>query len=222
MTAAARIAGFWTLFLALLFSAIIVPFLVFGESFEHSAASASSNSVVAAASYLAFLLALDVILPVPSSMNSTMLGTVLGVWGGTLVSALSMTVSCAIGYFIGAKLSGDNDRRWLPASEIERVTRLSETYGAWILVIARPIPVLAEATTIVAGIGAMSLGRFFFLTGLSNVGVSLVYAYTGARSVSANSFLFAVFFACALPLVIAGVFKLVSSIAHGKNPSAAN
>jgi uncharacterized membrane protein YdjX (TVP38/TMEM64 family) len=216
MTGAARVAAFWAFFLALLFSAIIVPFLVFGESFERSAESASSGSVMAAAAYLGFLLALDVILPVPSSMNSTMLGTLLGVWGGTLVSTFCMTISSAIGYFIGAKLSGSEQRRWLPASEIDRVKRLSETYGTWILVIARPIPVLAEATTIVAGIGAMPLSRFFFLTGLSNLGVSLVYAFTGARSVSANSFLFAVLFACALPVVIAGAFKLISSVFHAK------
>lgn len=55
----------------------------------------------------------------------------------------------------------------------------------------------------------MSLSRFFFLTGLSNLGTSFVYAFTGAQSISANTFLFAVLFACALPLVIAGAFKPV-------------
>lgn len=121
MTRVARIVGFWTLFLAL---------LVFGESLEHSAANASSNSLIAAASYLSALLALDVILPVPSSMNSTMLGALLGVSLGTLVSAVSMTISCAIGYVIGAKLSGTDRRHWLPVSEIDRVKRLSERYGS--------------------------------------------------------------------------------------------
>ena len=206
-----RVAGFWTLFLVLLCSVIIVPFLIFGESFENSAANSTNNSLIAAASYLSVLLALDVILPVPSSMNSTMLGALLGIPLGTLVSTVSMTISCAIGYFIGAKLSGSGGRKWLPASEIDRVKRLSETYGKWIIVLARPIPVLAEATTIVAGIGGMSLSEFFFLSALSNLGTSFVYALTGAWSVSANTFLLAVVFACCIPVLAAGVFKVFSS-----------
>lgn len=214
MNAVGRIAGFWTLFLAILFSVIIVPFLIFGEFFENSAedsVSGADNSVIAAASYLGVLLALDVVLPVPSSMNSTMLGALLGVSLGTLVSTVSMTISCAIGYFIGAKLSGSGRRGWLPVSEVERVKRLSETYGKWIIVLARPIPVLAEATTIVAGIGGMALGDFFFLSALSNLGTSFVYAVTGAWFASANTFLLAVVFACCIPVLVAGVFKVFSS-----------
>ncbi len=209
-----RIAGFWILFSALLFSVIFIPYLMFGEILENSsrdAVESDDTSLIMAASYLSALLALDVFLPVPSSMNSTMLGALLGVFLGTLISTVSMTISCGIGYLIGAKLSGSKRRRWLPSSEVDRVRRLSETYGKWIIVLARPIPILAEATTIVAGIGRMSGGRFFLLCLLSNLGISFVYALTGAWSVSANTFLLAVAFACCVPLLAAWAFKVFSS-----------
>jgi len=208
-----RAIGFWVVFLALLCSVIIIPYLLFGDLFEGSAkdvAEGDGSSLFLTVSYLSALLAFDVILPVPSSMNSTMLGALLGISLGTLLSTVSMTISCAIGYFVGAKLSASKLNRWLPASEVERVTRLSKTYGKWIVVLSRPIPVLAEATTIVAGMGKMPRGPFFLLCVLSNLGISFVYALTGAWSVSTNTFLIAVAFAFCLPLLAAGIFKIVS------------
>jgi uncharacterized membrane protein YdjX (TVP38/TMEM64 family) len=208
-----RVIGFWVVFLALLCSVIIIPYVLFGDLFESSAEDAAErggSSLFFTVFYLSALLALDVILPVPSSLNSTMLGVLLGISLGTVVSTVSMTISCAIGYFVGAKLSAIKLNRWLPASEFDRITRLSKTYGKWIVVLSRPIPVLAEATTIVAGMGEMPRRPFVLLCLFSNLGISFVYALTGAWSVSTNTFLLAMAFAFCLPLLAAGVFKIVS------------
>lgn len=217
MKSIGRAAGFWIVFLLLLGSVIIIPYVLFGDLFESSAQDAAEgddSSLFAVACYLSALLAFDVILPVPSSMNSTMLGALLGIPLGALISTVSMTISCAIGYLIGAKLSASKLSRWLPTSEVDRITRLSKTYGKWIIVLARPIPVLAEATTIVAGMGRMSRGPFFLLCLFSNLGISLVYAVTGALSVSTNTFFLAVAFAFCLPVLAAWIFKIASAPAE--------
>jgi membrane protein DedA with SNARE-associated domain len=71
---------------------------------------------------------------------------------------------------------------------------------------ARAIPVLAETSAVLAGMGSMKFGRFILLTGLSNLGISLVYAWVGAFAATVQSFLFALAGAILLPLAAMMVF----------------
>ena len=63
-------------------------------------------------------------------------------------------------------------------------------FGEWVIVVSRPIPVLAEASVLFAGLSGMPASRFLLLSTLSNLGISAVYAAVGAFSASTNSFLF--------------------------------
>ena len=60
---------------------------------------------------------------------------------------------------------------------------------------------LAEAAVIMAGVARMPFGRFMVWTGLANLGISVIYAATGALAMSWNSFLLALAAAILLPLV---------------------
>jgi membrane protein DedA with SNARE-associated domain len=60
-----------------------------------------------------------------------------------------------------------------------------------VFVVARPIPVLAEASVLFAGMSRMPLNRFIMLSTLSNRSISMVYAAIGAMSATVNSFLLA-------------------------------
>ena len=59
------------------------------------------------------------------------------------------------------------------------------------IVVLRAVPVLAEASVVLAGLSEMPLRRFLFLTGLANLGIAATYAAVGAFAVEANSFLVA-------------------------------
>jgi membrane protein DedA with SNARE-associated domain len=72
-------------------------------------------------------------------------------------------------------------------------------YGHWALILFRPVPVLAEASVFFAGLSRMSRTRFLALVALSNLGISAVYAATGAFSASRDTFLYAFAGAVALP-----------------------
>lgn len=66
---------------------------------------------------------------------------------------------------------------------------------------ARPVPVLAEASAVFAGIGGMRPGRFLTISVLANLGISAAYAAVGHFSASADSFFLAVLGAWLLPTV---------------------
>jgi uncharacterized membrane protein YdjX (TVP38/TMEM64 family) len=186
----------WTLLLAL----ILIPFLVFETQFEELGAWLTNGHVSGAASAAAVvtLLALDVFLPVPSSVVSTGAGVLLGFWRGSAVIFVGMTLGCIIGYGFGARAAAAA-RRLVGADGLERAALIMERHGSWALVICRPIPVLAEASIVFAGLVRRPLVPFLILTAWADLGIAFAYAAVGAYSVNVGSFLLTFIAALALP-----------------------
>jgi membrane protein DedA with SNARE-associated domain len=76
---------------------------------------------------------------------------------------------------------------------------LLDRRGLPILALCRPVPVLAEASVIAAGVVGMPFGRTLFVTGFANLGFSAVYALLGASAQTMLGFLFAAAASLALP-----------------------
>ena len=184
----------WLVFGALALAIILVPFLLFADQVEVWIAEFMSSAVsrkAATASVLCGLLASDILLPIPSSIVSTSAGYLLGSITGTLVSLLGMTISCVLGYGLGALCGRPAAARLVGATELERLEKLYDRFGHWVVVVFRPVPVLAEASVLFAGVSRMSAGRFLLLSTLSNLGISVVYAALGELSATAGQFLLA-------------------------------
>ena len=190
----------WSVLIGLMFAAIIIPFLLFEKQFEELGAWLSSGQASGwtSASIIAGLLALDVFLPVPSSIVSTGAGVLLGFWRGTAVIWLGMVLGCAIGYAFGARAAGAA-RKLVGADGLIRAGKVMERHGSWALVICRPIPVLAESSIVFAGLVRSPLAPFIWLTTLSNLGIAIAYAAVGAYSMKTDSFLWTFAGAIALP-----------------------
>lgn len=183
---------------------VLLPFLLFGARMEGWTAEflrTGAERPGAVAGLVALLLAGDLFLPVPSSLVGTAAGYFLGFVGGTLVSLLGMTLGCGVAYALGSRSGRPLALRLVGDREMERLERLRERFGDWMLVVARPVPVLAEASVLLAGIGRMPPRRFFLLTTLSNLGISAAYAAIGRFSATADSFLLAFAGAVLVPLV---------------------
>jgi uncharacterized membrane protein YdjX (TVP38/TMEM64 family) len=188
------------LLLLLLFALIIGPFLLFEQDFERFGNSITHGELARwpAAVALGGFLALDIFLPVPSSMVSTAAGALLGFAVGTAVIWTGMTAGCLLGYAIGARSSG-LARRLVGAQGLERASRVATDYGDWGIVIARPVPVLAEASVILAGLVRTPFTRFILVAALSNLGIAAAYAAIGAFSMGLGSFLLTFAGAIAVP-----------------------
>ncbi|RLD21515.1 MAG: DedA family protein, partial [Bacteroidetes bacterium] len=192
--------------MTIVMAVILVPFFIFHEEMDlwtEQLLDASGDHVSYTVAILTALLASDVLLPIPSSLVSTGAGYLLGFANGAIVSWLGMTAGCVIGYALGS--GSIKALRWLDDETKTKMEEFFQRAGLWAIVVCRPVPVLAEASVIFAGMSKMNFRKFLLVTGFSNLGISIVYAAVGAYSVSENSFLLAFAGAIILP----GIAKVV-------------
>jgi 3-dehydroquinate synthase len=168
----------------------------------------------ALAALIVGILAIDVVLPVPSGPVSTLAGSHLGFTLGTAASALGMTLGATIAFalarywasfHVDGSLRDANPVSERPAhvkSTIEAEQACRE-HGPWLLVITRPLPIVAEAAVLLVGGLGMPWRTFLPTVIASNLAVSAAYAALGTQA-SAHGWLpLAVCASIALPLAIA-------------------
>ncbi len=182
-----------TLLFFLVALAIIIPFCLWGgviEAWFVSQMKVASAHQGRTALVLFGLLATDIVLPVPSSLVSTCCGLTFGFMVGFLVSFMAMNVSAVLGYALGrfgsryaAKLIGARDQKVLDG--------FVQSGGKWLLLLLRPVPVLAEASVLFSGIARQPVKRAAREVVLGNAIVSAVYSAVGAWGKTADSMLFA-------------------------------
>ena len=200
----------WAILAAILIAIVLVPFFLFEEQFNRFAAELArgEGSRWLAAGGIAGLLAADVLLPVPSSIVSTAAGVLLGFWRGAAVVFAGMTAGCLLGYAVGSRSSAVA-RRIIGEDGLVRAADLVRRYGDWALVVCRPVPVLAEASVIFAGLAHAPFGRFVALTALANLGIAAGYSAMGAFSMRVESFLLAFAGALLVPGLAMGIARVV-------------
>ena len=179
---------------------ILVPFFFFEDYFTALAEQAASGTVSVpwAVVVISALLALDVLLPVPSSIVSAAAGVLLGFWLGMFVIWAGMTASCVVAYVIGARAAG-LARRIVGEDGLRRARAIAARYGDFAIVLCRAVPVVAEASVLFAGVVHAPPGRYLVVCALANLGIAVGYAAIGAYSMRVDSFLLAFVGALAIP-----------------------
>ena len=198
-----RIKG-WFILLAVVLAVIIVPFVLFGAKIDAfvDGCSRSDMSFYAAVLLVGGLLAADIFLPVPSSIVSTLGGVFLGFIPGLVASAVGMTISCIAGYWMGAFAGRPAAARLIGNEQMEMMGRFHSKWGIMVVVFARPVPVLAEASVFFTGIAKLNFWQYMIYSTLSNIGVSAIYAAAGAYSAKLGSFLLSFVAAIILPGIL--------------------
>lgn len=191
----------WCILAALLLAIILVPFVLYEEAITSAVENyvRSEQPLAAIAIGIAALLASDVLLPVPSSLVATASGFLMGWPLGTLVTWIGMNVGAVIGYWMGSSAGRGVARRFVGDAEVARAAVSFARWGDWSLVISRAVPVLAEASVVLAGTVRMPFARFAILTGVANAAIALVYAAVGAYALETQTFLLAFAGSIALP-----------------------
>jgi uncharacterized membrane protein YdjX (TVP38/TMEM64 family) len=190
----------WAIVWVILIGLVLIPFFLFESGLDAFAARMTQDGTAAwlAGVSIFGLLALDVILPVPSSIVSTAAGVLLGFWTGAAIVWAGMMVACLFGYAFGARAAGAA-RRFVGDDGLRRADALMRRYGDYAIVLCRPVPVLAEASVIFAGLVGAPFGRFVVMAVLSNLGIAVGYTAFGAFSMRIDSFLAAFLGALILP-----------------------
>ena len=129
------------------------------------------------------LLLVDVLLPVPSSLVMVLHGALFGLALGTLLSLVGGVGAALVAFGIGRR-GGPLLGRLVSAEERARADRLLERWGALAILVTRPLPLLAEATAILAGASPMPWRRAALAALVGTLPVALLYAAVGVLAAS--------------------------------------
>ena len=190
----------------------IIPFLIFGAWMESNIIvwledSFVSNQPLTVSAITTGLLAADILLPIPSSVVCTWTGRVLGVIPGVLVNWIGLNLSCVVGYWLGRVFGKPIARRLANGSLIDRLQAVHGTTSMWALSICRAIPVLAEASVLLAGLQRLPLRQFYPPVVVANLGIAIAYSALGSFSTRHGWFPAAAAVASVLPLFLLSVAK---------------
>ncbi|MCE4056531.1 3-dehydroquinate synthase [Pseudomonas sp. Au-Pse12] len=191
---------------------VIVSFLLFEQQIQqllnHLGTFLPSDPVqrLSLALLLVTLLALDVLLPVPSSLVALLAVAALGAIGGYLVIFVGLCLGASLGYWLGAgyfRLLSNwlGLRSWQPGQLAYRLSTLS-------LVCLRGVPVLAETSVLAAGMQRYPLRQFLLVTTLANAGLALAYAAIGSLLVEQHALLATILASMVLPGLFLGARSL--------------
>jgi membrane-associated protein len=87
----------------------------------------------------------------------------------TVAAILGDTVNYWIGHLVGPKVFHRDDVRFLKRKHLERTHQFYEKYGGKTIIIARFVPIVRTFAPFVAGVGAMSYGRFLLYNVIGGV-----------------------------------------------------
>jgi uncharacterized membrane protein YdjX (TVP38/TMEM64 family) len=182
----------------------LVPFLLFGTRLDRLVADWFDPRPAPAV--LALLevgvLAADILLPVPSSMVATLGGAELGIALGTLCAFLGMTAGSLAGWWLGAT-AGARALARLDVADREALERRQQRLGPLLVVLTRPLPLVAEAAALVAGGTGMTLRDFLPAAASGNLAIALVWSAAGALGRSADSLPLALVWSLVIPVALA-------------------
>jgi uncharacterized membrane protein YdjX (TVP38/TMEM64 family) len=82
--------------------------------------------------------------------------------------------------FWGARRFGAS--RFVDRATLERVEHSVGRVGPFPLIVCRSLPILPEALSVLAGLGAMRAGQYYFHFTLGSVPFAVVMAYAGSIS----------------------------------------
>lgn len=185
----------------------VLPFVLFGGQFEDwlQAVAEDPPSIPVTMALVVGLLSTDILLPIPSSVISTLSGWQLGWWLGTLATWIGMNLGAIIGFAM-ARRWGKPFAVWFSKEEdLERMRIVSDRYGPFVLVLTRAMPVFAEATVLIAGIHQLAWRRFLPAVIFSNLGIALAYSAFGDYAEQHQWLPLALGIAIAIPVMVAAV-----------------
>ena len=149
-----------------------VPFALIGELPGQRWLDAQGDHAASIGAVGAALLAIDVILPIPSSILGALLGGRLGFVLGFLWSWLGLCAGSALGYALG--------RLW-PARFTAGLSEITgDAPASAVILLSRPVPVLAEAISLAAGVTRVPLARFLAASIVGNGAYAAAMAGNGA------------------------------------------
>jgi uncharacterized membrane protein YdjX (TVP38/TMEM64 family) len=190
---------------ALALAVPILPFVLAGEWFEEAFARGVRRVDEAGLLFAAIVavLAVDVFLPVPSSGVGTLAGAQLGTALGTVATWLGLTAGAVVGFAVARRWGKPLAERLAGREELARLEAPAHRFGAWLVLVSRPVPIVAEASVLLLGATRLSWRAFWWPLAIANLVLAVCYAALGDVARRYEWLATAVFLALVVPLVVA-------------------
>lgn len=170
--------------LAFLFATIALPFALWGDALEVLLSPEQLRAWLEGSRGTAWLiaiglLAVDIVLPIPSAAVIGILGIVYGTALGGTIASIGLMVNGLLGYAVCRALGRRLAIRLAGAGTLDMTDRLFARHGGWIVAVSRSLPVLAEAVAMSAGLAAMPYRRMIAAMAMGVIPVGFLYAGLG-------------------------------------------
>ncbi|MCU1350077.1 MAG: associated Golgi protein-related protein [Acidobacteria bacterium] len=127
------------------------------------------------------LLVADIVLPVPSSLVMIVHGALFGVFWGAVLSVTGSVLSALAGFAIG-RAGTPAIRRFVTEPQHERASAFLERWGVFAIALSRPIPILAETVSILAGSSSLRWHQAVIAATAGSLVPAAAYAWAGAHA----------------------------------------
>jgi len=183
----------------------VLPFLLFGGQVEQWVTDFENDppSDVITAAVVVGLLATDILLPIPSSVVSTMAGYQIGATLGTLATWVGMSLGAIFGFALARRWGRPVALWFTKEKDLQRMHHVSQRYGPFVLALTRAVPVFAEASVLIVGIHGLTWRRFLPSVLLSNLVIAIAYSAFGDFAKQNDWLPLALGVSIALPMLIA-------------------
>jgi len=188
MTTPSPITGkSWLLPTLLITVVLILPLLLFvfwGETFLSVAEQWQTDPPGrwALAAAVTAILASDVFLPVPSGPISTLAGSQLGIVLGTASSTIGMTLGSLLAFALAKTWGRPLALHTWSTNHLAEIETACANHGVWMLILSRPLPILAEACVLLVGALQMRWQQFLPTVLVSNFLIAATYSVLGQQA----------------------------------------
>jgi uncharacterized membrane protein YdjX (TVP38/TMEM64 family) len=162
---------------------------VLGFSLEPMVSAWLANAGLGSAAVIIALLAADVFLPVPSSVVMVLSGAAFGVVAGSLVALAGSILGEWLGFELVRRYGRGLSARVVGDGELTWVTSFFARHGMLAVIVTRPLPVVMETMSLVAGLSGMTRAAFLMASLIGTAPIVVIYAYAGAVSREVGSLL---------------------------------
>jgi uncharacterized membrane protein YdjX (TVP38/TMEM64 family) len=174
----------FSLLVALLLAAVIVPFLIWGEAFEEVFSMEGARAWMDRMGRWAWLggillLVADIVLPVPGTIVMSALGWTYGWLLGGLISAAGSMLSGFTAYGLCRAFGRNAARRIAGADSLEVAEEIFRDKGGWLVAVSRWTPVLPEAVACLAGLARMPWRGFWVALACGSLPLGFAFAAIG-------------------------------------------
>lgn len=135
-----------------------------------------------------------VLAPLPAFLLAFVNGLAFGVFWGSLLSLSSATLAAAVCFGISRAVGRGPVEALVGSANLERADRWLASRGAWVVLVARLVPVISfDVVSYAAGLTRMRLAPFLLATAVGAAPATVAYSWLGQHAPQYVTLLLVVF-----------------------------